>query len=136
MSRQAERRPEHHGTVRHDRLLTVFLLSRMTRPVRCPVKARPLRPGRHLCQQSNPYTRLGIRQTLLAIDGTSVTVARTADGAGDHVSLLSRCAGEVGGDDVGGVPVEGDAGAVVAHGGARVRGGLVDVTERDAGIQS
>jgi hypothetical protein len=39
-------------------------------------------------------------------------------------------AGEVGGDDVGGVPVEGDSSAVVAHGRARVgvRGGFLHVT--------
>jgi len=40
---------------------------------------------------------------------------------------------EVGGDDVGGVPVEGDPGPVIAHGG--VRGGFLDVAQWDAGVQ-
>src|SRR5689334_1536022 len=46
-------------------------------------------------------------------------------------------AGEEGGDDVGGVAVEGHATAVVAHGGAGVRmaGCLLDVSERDAGVE-
>ena len=40
-------------------------------------------------------------------------------------------------DDVGGVAVEGDAGAVVAHGRARVgvAGGFLDVAQRDAGVE-
>jgi hypothetical protein len=50
---------------------------------------------------------------------------------------LAGGAGEVGGDDVGGVSVEGGVGAVVAHGGSRigVGGGLLDVTQRDAGVE-
>ena len=46
-------------------------------------------------------------------------------------------AGDEGGDDVGGVAVEGDAGSVVAHGGARVgvAGGFLHVAERDAGVE-
>jgi hypothetical protein len=44
-------------------------------------------------------------------------------------SSLSGGAGEEGGDDVGGVSVEADAGSVVAHGGAwvGVTGGFLDV---------
>jgi hypothetical protein len=46
-------------------------------------------------------------------------------------------AGEEGCDDVGGVPVEGLAGPVVAHGRARVGvgGGFLDVPEWDAGVE-
>ena len=46
-------------------------------------------------------------------------------------------AGEVGGDDVGGVPVERHPVAVVAHRGARVgvRGGLLDIAERHPGVE-
>src|SRR4051794_6803948 len=42
-----------------------------------------------------------------------------------------------GGDDVGGVTVEGDAGSVVAHGGARVgvAGCFLDVAEWHAGVE-
>ena len=45
--------------------------------------------------------------------------------------LLSGGAGDEGGDDVGGVAVERDAGAVVAHGGAGVgvAGGFLDVAQ-------
>ena len=50
---------------------------------------------------------------------------------------LPGCSGEVGGDDVGGVAVEGDPGAVVAHRRARVgvRGRLLNIAQRDAGIK-
>src|SRR5271154_4611831 len=50
---------------------------------------------------------------------------------------LSGGAGEVGGDDVGCVPVQAAAGPVVSHGGARVSVGgcLLDVTERHAGVE-
>jgi hypothetical protein len=50
---------------------------------------------------------------------------------------LAGRTGEVGGNDVGGVPVAGDAGAVVPHRGARigVGGGFLDVAQRDAGIE-
>ena len=43
----------------------------------------------------------------------------------------------VGGDDVGGVTIERDAGAVVAHGRSRVgmRGRFLHITQRDAGVQ-
>jgi len=46
--------------------------------------------------------------------------------------VLPGGSGDVGGDDVGGVPVEGGAGAVVAHGGPRVgvRGGFLHVAQR------
>ena len=46
-------------------------------------------------------------------------------------------AGEVGGDDVGRVPVQAPAGAVVPHHGPRigVRGGLLYISQRDPGIQ-
>lgn len=51
--------------------------------------------------------------------------------------MLSGGAGEECGDDVGGVSVEGDAGSVVAHGGARVgvAGGFLHVTQWDAGVE-
>lgn len=55
--------------------------------------------------------------------------------------MLAGCsacgAGEVGGDDVGGVPVQGDSGAVVAHGRSRVgvRSRFLDVAQRDASVQ-
>lgn len=50
---------------------------------------------------------------------------------------LSGCAGDEGGHDVGGVPVERHAGAVVAHGGARVgvTCGFLDVAEWDACVE-
>jgi hypothetical protein len=53
------------------------------------------------------------------------------------VVCLPGGTGEVGGDDVGGVPVQAAAGAVVAHRGARVgvRGGFLHVAERDPGVQ-
>ena len=46
-------------------------------------------------------------------------------------------AGEEGGDDIGGVPVESDSGTVVAHGGAGVGvpRRLLDVAKRDPGIE-
>jgi len=46
-------------------------------------------------------------------------------------------AGDVGGDDVGGVPVEGGAGALVAHGcpGVGVAGGFLDFAQWDAGVE-
>jgi hypothetical protein len=42
------------------------------------------------------------------------------------------------GNDVGGVPVQSLAAAVVAHGGTRVgvRGGLLDVAQRHAGVRA
>jgi hypothetical protein len=45
--------------------------------------------------------------------------------------------GDIGGDDVGGVPVETSAGSVVADGGPwiGVRGGFLDIAERDPGVQ-
>ena len=51
--------------------------------------------------------------------------------------LLPGGAGEVGGDDVGRVPVQGRAGPVVAHGGPRVGVGssFLDVAQRDAGVE-
>jgi hypothetical protein len=54
------------------------------------------------------------------------------------IRLLSRGSGEVGGDDVGGVPVETAAGTVVAHRRARigVRGGFLHVAERDPGVET
>ena len=50
---------------------------------------------------------------------------------------LSRGSGDVGGDDVGGVPVQTAAGAVVSHGGAgiSVGGGFLHVPKRDPGVQ-
>ena len=50
---------------------------------------------------------------------------------------LACGAGEVGGDDVSGVPVEGDPGAVVAHRCARVgvRCGFLHIAQRHAGIE-
>lgn len=54
------------------------------------------------------------------------------------VGLLSGCSCEVGGDDVGGVAVEGSSGPVVAHRGSGVcvRGRFLDVSEWNAGIES
>jgi hypothetical protein len=45
--------------------------------------------------------------------------------------------GDVGGDDIGGVPVQGDPGPVVGHGcaGVGVGGGFLHVAERDADIE-
>jgi hypothetical protein len=71
------------------------------------------------------------------IDGSSVIIG-AAPVAGAALNLASAGgAGEVGGDDVGGMAVEGDSGAVVAHGRPRigVRGGFLDVAQRDAGIE-
>jgi hypothetical protein len=50
---------------------------------------------------------------------------------------LSGGAGDEGGDDVGGVPVEGDSSSVVTHGRARVRmtRGFLDVAQRDTGVE-
>jgi hypothetical protein len=55
----------------------------------------------------------------------------------ERADVSAAGAGEERGDDVGGVPVERDSGAVVAHGGARidVAGGLLDVAERHASIE-
>src|SRR5262249_30281573 len=59
-------------------------------------------------------------------------------GAVSAVMPLPGGARDVGGDDVGGVPVEGGAGAVVAHRRARisVRGGFLDVAERNPGVET
>src|SRR5262249_44015419 len=45
--------------------------------------------------------------------------------------------GNVGGDDVGSVPVERDAGPVISHGGPRVRvaRGLLDISQRHSGVE-
>ena len=50
---------------------------------------------------------------------------------------LAGGAGDEGGDDVGGVAVEGDPGPVVAHGGAGVgvAGGFLHVAQRDPGVE-
>ena len=50
---------------------------------------------------------------------------------------LSGGTGEVGGNHVGGVPVEAAAGTVVSHSGPGigVRGGFLHVTERDPGVE-
>jgi hypothetical protein len=50
----------------------------------------------------------------------SVLPDRVGEPSGRPVGALSGCAGEEGGHDVGGVPVERHPGPVVAHGGARV----------------
>jgi hypothetical protein len=46
--------------------------------------------------------------------------------------------GDVGGNDVGGMPVQAAAGTVVANRGPRVRvgGGFLDISQRDASIES
>jgi hypothetical protein len=51
---------------------------------------------------------------------------------------LSGGAGEVGGDDVGGMPVQAASGPVIPHCGSRVSvgGGLLHVTERHTGIET
>ena len=53
------------------------------------------------------------------------------------VSCSPGGSGDVSSDDVGGVPVETAAGAVIAHRRARVgvRGGFLDVPERNPGIE-
>lgn len=45
--------------------------------------------------------------------------------------------GNIGGDDVGGVPVEGGPGPVIPHGGSRVgvRGGFLHIPQRHPGIE-
>ena len=55
---------------------------------------------------------------MLEIDG-SLAVCRV-DGLRGTMSGSTGGAGEVGGDDVGGVSVEGCAGSVVSHGGSRI----------------
>jgi len=55
---------------------------------------------------------------VLEIDG-SLAVCRV-DGLRGTMSGSTGGAGEVGGDDVGGVSVEGCAGSVVSHGGSRI----------------
>jgi hypothetical protein len=62
--------------------------------VRCPVKARPLRPGRHLCQQSNPYARHGIRA-----NAARYRRLPRADRGYERMSALMRRALGLGGDD-------------------------------------
>ena len=51
--------------------------------------------------------------------------------------MLPGRSGKVGSDDVGGVPVEAAAGAVVAHGGPGIgmRGSFLDTAERDPGVE-
>ncbi len=65
---------------------------------------------------------------LVACSGRSWGRSDGVGQAGD-VSWLAGGAGEEGGDDVGGVAVEGDSASVVAHGGAGVgvAGGFLDV---------
>ena len=60
--------------------------------------------------------------------------ARLSHGSGLR---LPRCPGEVGGDDVGGVPVQAAAGPVIAHRGPRVgvRSGFLHVPQRHSGVQ-
>src|SRR5580693_9472618 len=67
-----------------------------------------------------------------------VAVSLAAGGGQTALRELSCCSGDAGGDDVGGVPVEAGAGAVVAHGGARVGAGcgLLHVAERDSGVET
>jgi hypothetical protein len=50
---------------------------------------------------------------------------------------LSGGSGQVGGDDVGGMPVQRGACPVRPHGGARVgvRGGFLNIARRDTGVQ-
>ena len=66
-----------------------------------------------------------------AVDDLTFRVER-----GTCDSWLARCAGDECGDDVGGVPIERDTGAVVAHRRARVgvAGGLVNVAQWDTGV--
>ena len=54
-----------------------------------------------------------------------------------HWLRLPGNSGDVGGDDVGGMPVERGAGPVIAHRGARmsVRSGFLHVLERGPGVQ-
>ena len=58
--------------------------------------------------------------------------------SGIWVAELPRCSGYVGGDDVGGVPVQAGPRAVVAHGGARVGvgGSLLHVAQRDPSVET
>ncbi len=52
--------------------------------------------------------------------GVSTGGGRQDGWPGAQNARSAGCAGDVGGHDVGGVPVQGDSGPVVAHGGARV----------------
>jgi hypothetical protein len=51
--------------------------------------------------------------------------------------VLPGSTGDVGGDDIGGVPVQAAAGTVIPHRdpGIGVRGGFLDVAERDPGVE-
>jgi hypothetical protein len=57
---------------------------------------------------------------------------------GGRLGGLSGGSGQVGGDDVGGVPVQGCPGAVVSHGGpgVSVRCGFLHIAERHSGVQT
>src|SRR5208282_1819677 len=68
--------------------------------------------------------------------GLSVWRLGPPDGAASLCGLPGG-AGNVGGDDVGSVPVQAAAGAVVPHGGSRVSvgGGLLHVAQRYAGVE-
>ena len=83
-------------------------------------------PGR--CRRS--------RQVIVRLS-FEVTASLAAGGGQTAVSELPRCSGDVGGDDVGRVPVEAGPCPVVAHGGARVgvRGGLLHVAQRHPGVE-
>ena len=95
---------------------------------RSPTDARPPRSAvRDRCPRLRSVAGL---QSFRPRPVWPLSAARPASG-------LSGCSGDVGGDDVGGVPVEAGPGPVVAHGGARVgvRGGFLHVAQRDPGVE-
>lgn len=71
------------------------------------------------------------------VQSATPTPCKSAELRTGQGSVLAGSPGHEGGDDVGGVAVEGDAGAVVAHRGPRVgvAGGLLHVPERHTGVE-
>src|SRR5204862_7502677 len=76
------------------------------------------------------------RRRLAARLSAAWPVQGSARRSGCCPQSLSGGSGQVGGHNVGRVPVEAAAGAVISHGGPGigVRGGFLDVPERDPGV--
>src|SRR5438093_235361 len=74
---------------------------------------------------------------MLVQDGTHSARSGAPMGVPERAWVLAGRAGDEGGNDVGGVTVEGDSSSVVTHRGARVRvtGGFLDVAEGDACVE-
>jgi hypothetical protein len=72
------------------------------------------------------------------LPGLRLAAAVRPDGVFRGSQCLPGGTSEIGGDDVGGMPVETAAGAVVTHGGPGigVRGGFLHVTERHADVET